>query len=186
MDPKKLFDYCVEFATLQINQTQPEYYSWPTPDTEWDVKALAGHILYELSWVADIVQGKTIAEVGTAYDGDLVDGDLQGNWRLAARRATEAVSHCDLQATAHLSYADVTNEEYVREAAADMLIHGWDLATALKIAVRFDPSVAQAVYDTALPRQSGMAQSGMFAPAVTVAAGADIQTKLLALYGRQA
>ena len=33
--------------------------------------------------------------------------------------------------TVHLSFGDVTGEEYARQLVADLLIHGWDLARAI-------------------------------------------------------
>jgi len=72
MNAKALFLATLDQATAVIDHVAPDDYHRPTPDTEWDVAALAGHMLYELCWVPDLLQGKTIAEVGSVYDGDLI------------------------------------------------------------------------------------------------------------------
>ena len=35
----------------------------PTPNTEWDVKQVAKHIISENLWAGELLHGKTIAEV---------------------------------------------------------------------------------------------------------------------------
>jgi uncharacterized protein (TIGR03086 family) len=158
----------------------------PTPDTEWSVRELAGHMLYELSWTADLVRGATMEQVGDRYDGDLIGNDLAMSWQLATVAAETAIEECDLQAIAHLSYSDVTVEEYLREAAGDQLIHAWDLGVATGQSVQFDSAVTQAIYDHTLPRATSMYTSGLFAPPIEVSESADLQTRLLGLFGRDA
>ncbi|MBL8159218.1 TIGR03086 family protein [Candidatus Saccharibacteria bacterium] len=184
LETKDLFMKCLAGATAAVQQVSPDEFEKPTPDTEWTVRDLAGHLLYELAWVADIVNGKTMEEVGTQYDGDLIAGRLQDNWQLTADRATVAVEAADLEGTAHLSYGTVTVRDYLEQIAADLLIHAWDLSTALGQPLQFENEVAQYVYDYTLPRQDDLKQSGLFAEAVQVPDDAELQTKLLALYGR--
>lgn len=186
MDAKELFKRSIAQATQVVDKVEPTDFSAPTPDADWDVRTLAAHMLYELSWTADIVQGRTAAEVGDKYEGDLMGERLAQSWETAATSARAAIERADLQATAHLSYGDVTVEDYLIEAASDQLIHAWDLGTAINLPVRFDPEVTQAVYDKTLPRLGGMRASGLFGEPVDVPDNADLQTKLLALYGRRA
>lgn len=184
MDAKELYARALNQASQAINNVKPEYFDKPTPDTEWDVRTLAGHMLYELSWTADIVRGATITQVGDRYDGDLIGNDLISAWRVAGEEARQAIEACDLKGIAHLSYGDVKIAEYLREAAGDQLIHGWDLSMAIGLPVHFDPEVAEEVYKNSLPKTESRSHSGLFAPPLEVPADADIQTKLLALYGR--
>lgn len=181
-----MFLQCLASATDVIKRVEPDQLDDPTPDTDWDVAALACHMLYELSWTTDIINGKTLAEVGDKYENIIVDGDLSKNWQAAAERAKIALASADMAATAHLSYGDVTVEAYLWQAGTDQLIHSWDLGTALGKKVIFNPSLAGAIYDYALPKRDSLAVSGLFAPPLPVGETADIQTKLLALYGRNA
>jgi len=184
MDTKKLFGLCLKQSTEVIDQVSAADYEKPTPDTEWNVHDLAAHMINELSWTANMVRGVTIEQVGDRYDHDLVGDNLQLNWQVAASAAEAAVKTGDITAIAHASYGDVKVADYLREAASDQLIHAWDLGTALSIPVVFDHDVAQTVYDLTLPKLPSMRASGLFAPPVDVPSTADLQTKLLALYGR--
>lgn len=185
MDAKEMFKQALFQATTVVNAVRPTDFYKPTPDTKWDVRTLVGHMLYELSWTPDILQGATIDEVGNKYSGDLIDDDLTTGWHEAAERAIQAVDQADLRAAAHLSYGDTTSDDYLKEAASDQLIHAWDLGTAIGMPVRFDPGVAEAVYDNALPKKDSMRASGLFAEPKEVSGETDIQTRLLAMYGRQ-
>jgi uncharacterized protein (TIGR03086 family) len=184
MDEKELFKRAMAQATKVVSQVSTADYKLSTPDTEWNVRRLLKHMLYELSWTADIVRGATIAEVGDKYDGNLIGGNLTAAWRVAAKAAGQAIDRCDLSMVAHLSYADKTVAEYLKEAASDQLIHSWDLGMAIGQKVDFDPAITQLIYDDTLPNASTMSATGLFAPVVKVADDASLQTKLLALYGR--
>lgn len=184
MQADDLFKQALQQATIEINKVRPEDYDKPTPDTEWTVRDLLEHMLRELKWTPDLVQGKTIAEVEDHHRDDPVGDDLTGNWQVAAQRAMTAIDNADLTGPAHLSYGDVTVEEYLQEAGSDQLIHAWDLGQALGDTVQFDPGAAQTVYDLTHPKLNSMRQSGLFAAPLDVAEDADLQSRLLALYGR--
>lgn len=188
MDGAELFSKSLEQATAVVKQVLPVHLSNPTPDTEWDVRDLVGHMLYELSWVKEMVSGKTIADVGNKYDGDLVgdEEDLASRWQVEADRAEMAAEESDPDETAHVSYGDITNDDYLRQVGGDLLIHTWDLGKAIGVTVKFDPEVAQIIYDGVLPTRDSLQASGLFAPPLEVSDSADIQTKLLALFGRDA
>ena len=66
----------------------------PTPCTEWDVRALVNHLVYEQRWVAPLVQGKTIADVGDSLEGDL----LVHGWDLARAIGADETMDPDLAA----------------------------------------------------------------------------------------
>src|SRR5688572_22903393 len=104
MNAKDFFASALEQATVVMERVQAGDLGKPTPDTEWDVRALTNHMVYELSWVADLVNGKTIAEVGDKYEGDLVGDDPVGKWRTAVAEAQGAVDKADASAPVQLSY----------------------------------------------------------------------------------
>ncbi|HVX24642.1 MAG TPA: hypothetical protein VG992_04885, partial [Candidatus Saccharimonadales bacterium] len=140
-----------------------------------------------LSWVPEMVKGRTIEEVGDKYEGDLLEEgamDLHVRWEQAVHKADLAVNDADPEAMAHVSYGDISVDDYLRQVGGDLLIHAWDLGQAIAIPVRFAPDVAQVVYERTLPRKKELAASGLFAPAIKVPESADLQTKLLALFGR--
>ena len=53
----------------------PEQLDLPTPDQEWDVRALLNHLVSGNLWAAELAAGKTIDEVGDRLDGDVLGDD---------------------------------------------------------------------------------------------------------------
>jgi hypothetical protein len=77
MEVKELFIRCIDQADHVMSHVSFSQFALPTPDTEWNVHDLVNHILYELSWVPDILDGKTIEEIGHKYDGELATEQFQ-------------------------------------------------------------------------------------------------------------
>lgn len=186
VDAKELFLACLKQASKVALKVDASQFGDPTPDTEWNVRDLVRHIIYELAWTSDIVAGKTIQEVGDKYDGDLIGDNFAASWQKYAKAAAASVASADLHQTAHLSYGDVSVEDYLKEAASDQLIHSWDLGTATGQTVIFNPKLAEQIYEYSKPKMPGLAASGLFASPLKTASDASTQTKLLALYGRRA
>lgn len=184
MEPKTLYQYALDEATRVVEHVEAEDMQLPTPDTEWSVHDLLQHVVYELAWTADIVAGRTIADVADRYEGGLLANDPVQSWRHYAVLARVAVEDCDVNATAHLSYGDKPVGDYLYEAANDQLVHAWDLGQALGVPVVFDEAVAQFLYEQALSRSDELTASGLFAAPVTVSESANTQTKLLGVLGR--
>lgn len=185
MDAKNMYEQALQVATEVINTVEPEDYDQPTPDTEWTVRDLINHMLYELAWSADVLRGKTIAEVGDAYDGNLISDDLKGTWRRYSEAALSALEDANLEDIVHLSFGDVSAEEYIWQNGSEYAIHAWDLGEAINLSVVFDQPLTEAIYQYVMGRTDDMAASGLFGEPVDVAETADLMTKLLALYGRQ-
>ena len=185
MKPKKDFLYALDQVREVVSRVLPEHMNLPTPDTEWDVRALLGHMLYELVWVPDIVAGQTIAAVGSRHDGDLVGKNPVTVWHKAAIAASEAVRRCDPRQTAHLSYGDTRIAHYLQEAVTDQLVHAWDLGKAIGFGVQFDETLAHEIFERMDAKRGALAASGLFAEPVEVDDTAHIQIRLLALLGRR-
>src|SRR4051812_50046371 len=54
---------------------RPDQLSAPTPDAEWDVRALLNHVVAGNLWAAELGSGKTIEAVGDRLDGDGLGDD---------------------------------------------------------------------------------------------------------------
>lgn len=184
MSSKKVIEYCLDQATAVIVQLRPEQFAFATPCTEWDARTVAQHMLYELLWAADILSGKTVAEVGSQHEGDIIGIDIAESWQIALKQTRKALKKAKLSDTAHLSYGTVSKEFYGLEFATDILLHAWDLGQGIGVTVTFDPKMATILYENALPKEDMIRGSGLFAPSLAVPEGADPQTKLLALFGR--
>ena len=156
----------------------------PTPCTDWTVRELVRHLVYEELWTPPLLEGQTIADVGDRFEGEVLGSDPQVAWKEAAAAALAAASPDVLGRTVHLSFGDVPGEEYLGQLTADHVIHAWDLARGIDGDDRLDPDLVRFVYDFLAPQVDQWRGAGVFADAVEVPADADLQTKLLAITGR--
>jgi uncharacterized protein (TIGR03086 family) len=158
----------------------------PTPDTEWDVRALVQHVVGEVVWIPPLLEGKTIADVGDRFEGDLLGDDPKSAWSRAVDETRAAVRAADPDAIVHLSYGDVPARQYVDEVGADILIHTWDLARGINA----DDALPAPLVDRVAAWFAGVEDlwrsAGAIGPRVDVPENADAQTRLLAAFGRSA
>jgi uncharacterized protein (TIGR03086 family) len=175
-----VFDGCVRAI-------QPNHWGAPTTCTEWNVRQLVNHVAVEDLWVPPLLAGKTIADVGDAYDGDQLGADPAAAWSTALAAALDAIAQPGVaDRTIHLSYGDDLASEYLLQLFADHLIHAWDLARAIGA----DTSLPADLVDecaTYFTRMEPLYRDiGAIAPPVDVPPDADPQTRLLASFGRSA
>src|SRR5438105_3565496 len=101
------------FADLVAGVGSEQWHN-DTPCSEWDVRALVHHLLYEQHWVAPLLEGKTIEQVGGRLEGDLLSGDTStwpGLFAAAMQDAHAAVAQPGaLARTVHLSFGDVPGQ----------------------------------------------------------------------------
>ena len=186
VDPGEFHRRATAWFGSNVERVGDDQWGGPTPCTEWDVRALVHHLVSEQRWIPPLLDGKTIADVGDSLSGDLLGEDPKRAWRDAAADALSSVDATPMDRTVHLSYGDVPAVHYVNEVATDLLIHGWDLARAIGADEGMDPELVEHVYDGVKDKVAGLKASGLFGPDVTPPPGADVQTQLLAIFGRVA
>lgn len=185
MDPKELFIYAVGQANGCVKHLREDEFGNKTPCSEWNLKELLNHMVYELLWVPELLQGKTVADIGDKYEGDVLGENPVESWQKASKAALAAVKSADLDAPTHLSYADVPASRYITEMGGEMLIHGWDLGQSINCSIIFEEKAADAAYKFYALNIKGFRDGGFVGKAVAVADDAPLQTKLLALMGRR-
>lgn len=184
MDTKLLFTRVLEQVTECVLTAEVKQFGNATPCSEWNLGQLLNHMVYELLWIPDLLEGKTVAEVGTKYDGDVLGDRPQAAWQDAADGAQEAVNKANLEDKVHLSGGDKKAQDYIAEMAMEILVHGWDVSQALNYSLVFDPGIAQAVYDNTLPHKDQLQADGSVGPEVVVPEDAPAEVKLLGIMGR--
>jgi uncharacterized protein (TIGR03086 family) len=174
----------VEFWKSTVLNVSDDW-SQPTPCTDWDVRALVNHVVGEDRWTKPLVDGKTIAEVGDAFDGDLLGEDPKASAMTAADEALTAVAErLPAGGTVHLSYGEEDIGEYISQLAADHLIHGWDLAAASGQNRNLDSGLVAEVAAWFRNREEIMRSAGSIAGRPESAVGGNPQADLLIGFGR--
>ena len=181
-----LFDRASGHFGDLAHQVKDDQWSNDTPCSDWDVRALVNHLVYEARWAVPLLEGQTIVDVGDRFEGDLLGDDPVASYDAALAEASAAVRDVDLDRIVHLSFGDLPASEYLTQLTSDFVVHGWDLARGIGADDRIDPDMVTFVYAAAEPMADMLAASGLFGERVPVADDADDQTKLLALFGRRA
>ena len=153
-----------------------------TPDKEWSVGDLVRHVVQEQQWIPPLLSGLTLAEARRKVEplGD----DLAAEWHTYSARATEAWQEAPADAPVQLSYDTVTVLDYLREQVSDVTIHSWDLARATAADEGLDDTLVGAVWTVFEPQRDALEASGLFDSPVPMPEDAPLQSRLLALTGR--
>jgi len=177
------------FAALAAG-VRPGHWHDRTPCSQWDVRALVHHLLYEQRWAPPLLEGLTIEQVGDRFEGDLM-GEDESAWPglLAAsiEQAHAAVAQPGaLDRTVHLSFGAASGREYVMQLTADLAIHAWDLARATGQDDTLDPGAVTVLLPWTEANASLLMASGMFGSRIDAGPDAPADVRLLGLLGRRA
>ncbi len=154
----------------------------PTPDAGWSVRDLVTHVIEEQQQVPHLLAGRTAAQARRAVGA--LGEDLRAEWRLyslAAAAAWEAAPH---DAIVTISADTMTVADFLREHVSEVAIHAWDLAHAIGAAEELDQDLVRAVWTVFEPQRESLAASGLYASPIPLPDSAPLQSRLLALTGR--
>jgi uncharacterized protein (TIGR03086 family) len=183
----ELFNRSVEEFDRRVRLIQNDQWERSTPCSEWTVRDLVNHVVNEDRWTTPLMEGKTIADVGDALDGDLLGNDPVGAWESASAEAIAAINAPGaLERTVHVSFGDITGDAYANQLFSDHLIHAWDLARGIGDVDKLDAELVEVCYTQLKPMEEALKASGAYGTKVEAPESADTQTKLLAVVGRQA
>jgi uncharacterized protein (TIGR03086 family) len=185
MDVITLHGRCVAEFVARVATVPADRWHGRTPCTEWNAHQLVNHVVGEDRWTVPLLEGATIADVGTEFDGDLLGHDPAASARRAADEAVAMVAEVvPAGGRVHLSYGDEDVVEYVHQLAADHLIHAWDLAAATDGDTALDPELVAAVAEWFTDREELYRGAGAIGPRVDGAYDDDPRAALLAAFGR--
>jgi uncharacterized protein (TIGR03086 family) len=186
-DEAALHRRAVEEFDDRVRAVGDDQWELPTPCSDWNVRQLVNHLVYENRWTVPLMGGGTIAEVGDRYEGDLLGDDPKGAWAESSAAAVAAVqADGALERTVDLSSGPTPATEYVNQLYADHLIHAWDLARAVGTDERLDPELVEACAGWFAKMEPHYRAAGAIGERPEVPPGADAQTTLLAAFGRTA
>jgi uncharacterized protein (TIGR03086 family) len=157
----------------------PDRFGDATPCAGWTVRLLLNHLVYEnLMWGA-FADGAPRSDFAADHLGD----DHVAAFRSAADAALTAFRRLGML---RQRCGPAPGWRLVEQLVIEMLVHGWDLATATGRPADLAPDVAAALLPTvravygALPRTPG----GSFAPEQPVPEGATNADRIAAYLGR--
>ena len=172
-----LRDAAVGFGT-RLGGVADDQWAAPTPNDEWDVRALVAHVVDEQLWAPGI-----LADVEPEIPADPLGDDPVAAHAVAVAGMVAALEGLDLDATVHLSFGDVPAEEYLMQLFADHLVHAWDLARAIGQDEALDDELVRVCAAWFREREDLYRAGGVIGPAVEIEP-ATAQDELLAAFGR--
>src|SRR5260221_14575703 len=113
MDNLELFKKAGENTTKFIEGVKDDQWNKLSNDAPWTVRDLVNHITSGNLWVKSLIEGKTIAEVGDKFDGDVLEDNPVQAWKDSLEDATQAFSaEGAMEKIVHLSYGDFPGKSY--------------------------------------------------------------------------
>jgi uncharacterized protein (TIGR03086 family) len=186
MDPIEKFAAAVDIAYGIIANVPADRWSSQSPCSEWDVRAVANHLIGGAMVISASVRGQEI-DLGPLA-GDLGGADPAAIFRAAADDALAAFNADPsvLGRTVKLPFGEYPGAEVANLFTNDFFGHAWDIAKGSGQSTDIAPAMAEAVladlrgYITADLRTPGMYDAERPAPADAPAAD-----RMAAFMGRQ-
>ena len=169
--------------SAKVEALNDDQWTSPTPNADWDVRALVAHVVDEQLWAPGLLAGRTVAEVEPDIPADPLGDDPTASMHAASAGMDAAVAAVDLDAPVQLSFGEVPAEEYLMQLFADHLVHTWDLARATGQDERLDPDLVTACATWFAEREDLYRGGGVIGPRVVIDGGDD-QADLLGRFGR--
>lgn len=188
MDKIEMLKRASQSTRVIVAGIKPDQWANPTVCEGMDVRALVNHYISGNLEAAELANGATHAELGARFEADVLGADPLAAHDAATAAAVETFSapgalerDCDAGPD---HGGIVPGAVLLGRRICDTFVHGWDLAVATGQQDELDVEIAEAVYAFLSPQAEHLQASGMFAQMVVVAPDADVQTKLLAMLGR--
>jgi len=175
--------------TERVHAVTPDQWRLGTPDAQWTVADLVGHLVDEHRWAAPLLAGldmdaarAVVARLGPA-GGD--GAGLVRAWDLAAASAAEAFrAAAALTGQVAITRGWVPAVEYLEEMVLDLIAHAWDLGVATGYPGPLPAGAVAAIYPLAQAIVD-RTPAGMFDAPVDAGTDAPVIDRLVALTGRR-
>ena len=170
----------VEQTRAIISHIRPDQESLPTPCTEWDVRALVNHTVFDTQNFTAAVSGGE----RPSTDADLIGTNWTDAYGTASDRLLAAWRQRGTAGTLQLGRGEVAATWASGMHLFSQTVHGWDLASATGQSTDLDPEVGQAALDFAHDNLEPFRGRG-FGPDVPVSEDAPLYDRLASFCGRQ-
>ena len=186
-DPRLAFAHAAAVAGAILAEVETKSLRQPTPCSEFDVEDLARHLVSIGHRVVAIGQGQTAVSIPLDAPGVETER-LAAEWESTIETQTSDWSDDRLLAQPMvLPFGTLPGAIAISIYTAEILIHAWDLASALDLAPNWDEDLASealATIQMGIPSE-GRGEDMPFDPVVPTAPDAPAMDRLVAWVGRQ-
>ena len=192
MNEKDVFILTDQALNAVVGQIRDDQWDTRVPDDMsprqpgMTLRRIINYHAYDDAWVPDVLGGKTIDDVGTRWDGDLLGDHPKLNFASIVETAVMTVRvFDDLDRTVHLSYGDYAAREYLKHITYFRGLRVYDIAKFIGANTTMPGDLVQGLWGEIALEAEQWRQMGVFGPAVEVPETAPLQDRLLGLTGRQ-
>jgi uncharacterized protein (TIGR03086 family) len=179
-DPLGLLDRAMLQTGAIVARVRPEQGGLPTPCSEFDVRALVNHLVFDIQVFRTMVTGGERGSPGADLIGD--------DWKQAYDSSTKALMNAwharGTDGTMKLGQGELPATWAVGQHHADVAVHGWDLAKATGQSTDLDADIGQAALDWARQNLKPEFRGKAFGPEVPAPESAPLYDRLAAFFGR--
>jgi uncharacterized protein (TIGR03086 family) len=142
-DPRPIYARALGQTESIIEAVRPGQLVNPTPCTDYDVRTLLSHMVGGLNRIAHVGEGGNALDVVPRVDGVPDDG-WPDAFRQAGKRCQAAwVDDARLDAMVSVPWGQVPGRAALAGYVQEVVMHGWDLATATGQQTELDPELAE-------------------------------------------
>ncbi|MFG2884389.1 TIGR03086 family metal-binding protein [Streptomyces sp. NPDC048297] len=186
-DPRPVYTRATAQAAALIATARPPQLTGPTPCTEFDVRALLGHIVDGTRRIAVVGEGGDGFAVEPIADGIADDGWAKAYDEARVRVLKAWASDERMTSMVRVPWGEVPGHAALSGYVMEIVTHTWDLAEGLGHPFELDPELAGFALDTArrqLPDSRPRDAGTPFDDRREAAEGAGIHERLAAWMGR--
>src|SRR5215207_2889571 len=167
-----------------LSNVRPEQMRLPTPDDEWDVRALINHVVLGNTWAAENVKTGSAPRPSGDVIGDRDPLDAYTASADAMMASFEEPGTMGRMVT--MPFGEMPAAGLAAFRFTDLIVHAWDLAKATGQSTDLAPQLCEAALAMSRQRMSEMDRANLpFKEEVPVSANAPAADRLAGFLGRQ-
>ena len=185
MNEKDVFILADQALNTVVGQIRDDQWDSPVPDDMaprqpgMTLRQIVNYHAYDDAWVPDVLEGKTIDDVDTRWDGDLLGDHPKLNFASIVETAVMTVrGFDDVDRSVHLSYGDFPAREYLKHITSFRGLRVYDIARFIGADTTMPGDLVQGLWGEIALEAEQWRQMGVFGPAVEVPETAPLQGPL--------
>jgi uncharacterized protein (TIGR03086 family) len=170
-----------------VGAVRPEHYGLPTPCARFEVRDLLNHMVGGQQLMVQAPNAPVPPPPNGVFP-DQIGDDPAGAFERSSKEVLDLFADpATLAATFHLG-VDVPGDQALGIAVMEVVVHGWDLATAIGVPSGIDPALAEqllAATQGFVSDQFRSPDGSPFGPALDAPEDAPAELRLMAFLGRR-
>jgi uncharacterized protein (TIGR03086 family) len=187
-DLLELFNRGLGEFGARVHRVGADQWTASTPCSEWDVRKLVDHVVDEQVWAPPLMAGHELEPAAAIVESAkrALGDDRVAAWDVAALASSRAFGEPGaLDRPVALSRGATPATDYLHEMVFDLVLHSWDLGTAIGVTDPLPDELVQFGLAAADQMGGDLSFTGAFAAPLPVSDDASAEERLVAVSGRR-